>query len=897
VNALGVEKAYRYDRNSSDCANPVDCSIYYKNPNIKTISQAFSRVRPKNGVHPKGMNQLQLGFAALFNHDCFRSAFNSTFLGIPRMVWPWTPIDTEPNTASMTSNPTYISRGAVLGAACCSNNSVFEVNFVQSGDNSVLATGNYVPGLQYVMNRVNGAPGTGPGTGKPKDSQAGTTPTWDLDLLYGGSGTNWLVPWDNTTGKIRIDPKTGFLPSTLTGALIIVPGAWGITHLLVSEHNWYVDQLNSHNITLNATAKFMLAKRWTIATWQALTWYEYIPATFGFDIFGPLPLFDASTHPKVNTNPDWTPIPVEVQAISHYAYSAFPTQYHWLDENWNIIHQDSFLSAMSTRAVSPVYPLLTMFGIDALIRGSVNYPQEPIDLWFNELSRSSTQFTGDMMARMLGRGRDIGLPTFNDVRRAWGLNPISSFSDFTNLSDEYRTALATVYNNDTELIDLWIGGLAEYDPLLHMSETWTVVYRQAMTDVRDYDRYWFEGAAAGFTAGEIDQLRNTKLSTLILKHTKITKIQCAALFTGPKDCPSGPEVAADTCPTPNSVSLVGSAFKVSWHNATAGSNKVTFTLKAHTTGFVALGFPSTAGKMLGATAFIGTVKSGKAEVGIYHIDARQPCTRGAGVCPTNNTVYTVSEVSGTEVNGTTTITFSVSPVPTSPALQNIIGSFGSSDSIAYHGPNKGVAQIQINVDPVVPTTTPPTAAPSLDIFDSSIFDYHQYLDLNPSATVGLDTEAKARQHFLTFGLPSLLPGSVEFDAGVYLNTYPDVAASYGDGFKAVHHYLNYGKKEGRVGSVFGLSTSALLSHEAVFNSAFYLANNPDLPANGITTVSSALRHWLTFGAKEGRVASSTFNVRTYLATYADLSNAFGTNYVSAIVHYVSFGKAEGRKGN
>ena len=65
-----------------------------------------------------------------------------------------------------------------------------------------------------------------------------------------------------------------------------------------------------------------------------------------------------------------------------------------------------------------------------------------------------------MVAINIQRGRDHGIPKYNDLRRGYGLAPASSFSDITDNMLVQRM-LSAAYTGDVNEIDAWIGGLAE----------------------------------------------------------------------------------------------------------------------------------------------------------------------------------------------------------------------------------------------------------------------------------------------------------------------------------------------------------------------------------------------------------------------------------------------------
>jgi GT2 family glycosyltransferase len=79
---------------------------------------------------------------------------------------------------------------------------------------------------------------------------------------------------------------------------------------------------------------------------------------------------------------------------------------------------------------------------------------------------------------------------------------------------------------------------------------------------------------------------------------------------------------------------------------------------------------------------------------------------------------------------------------------------------------------------------------------------------------------------------------------------------------------------------------ALILESGMFDSAWYLAENPDVAAAGIDPVEHYARH----GWKEGRDPSPSFMTRGYLTANPDV-DAAGDN---PLVHYFLYGKTEGR---
>jgi GT2 family glycosyltransferase len=126
-------------------------------------------------------------------------------------------------------------------------------------------------------------------------------------------------------------------------------------------------------------------------------------------------------------------------------------------------------------------------------------------------------------------------------------------------------------------------------------------------------------------------------------------------------------------------------------------------------------------------------------------------------------------------------------------------------------------------------------------------------------------------HYITAGVLEGLDPHPLFNTNFYLRNNPDVAAA---GANALHHYVAHGAYEGR-------------DPNPLFDSSWYLAENPDVAA----ARDNPLAHYLTHGWKEGRDPHPEFDMAWYLERNADVAKS-GDN---PLVHYVLHGKAEGRK--
>ena len=128
----------------------------------------------------------------------------------------------------------------------------------------------------------------------------------------------------------------------------------------------------------------------------------------------------------------------------------------------------------------------------------------------------------DLASLNIHRGRDHGLPSYNDMREALGLDRKESFSDITK-DPEVQRRLREAYgtNEDgtdkTDDMDIWVVGLAEdrygesmLGELLH-----TIVARQFKV-LRDGDRFWYQR-----TLSEDELKEITTLADIIRRNTDI----------------------------------------------------------------------------------------------------------------------------------------------------------------------------------------------------------------------------------------------------------------------------------------------------------------------------------------------------------------------------------------
>jgi len=228
------------------------------------------------------------------------------------------------------------------------------------------------------------------------------------------------------------------------------------------------------------------------------------------------------------------------------------------------------------------------------------------------------------------------------------------------------------------------------------------------------DRLFYLSPHANFSAAELLDIQNTKLSTLILRNfPDIPSVQCSAFYVSPvKDCGvQANATCGDNKGTVGSLSLFEGLVQVSYE---LKNDSVAVTVIANTTGWVAFGFAKDAGRMVGSDiaytwGSLNTVVDATAT-------AKQTCSSGAGVC-SDISLGGTSDLTETSVfvsGGTTTMKFTRKLV-TDDALDiplavntdiPIVVAYGATEGpLYYHGQNKVAASIRIMDNTVVTSTS------------------------------------------------------------------------------------------------------------------------------------------------------------------------------------------------
>ena len=379
-------------------------------------------------------------------------------------------------------------------------------------------------------------PGTGNDPAYPRQQLNQITHFIDASNVYGSDPIRaTLMRTNDGTGRLLV--STGdLLPFNIpglpnaggTGPELFLAGdiraneqvALTAMHtLFVREHNRLAAEIAANNPGLTGEEIYQEARRIVGALMQVITYNEFLPALLGPNPLPPYVGYRWSTSPAIMNEFS--------TAIYRFGHSALSPTLLRLD-------------AAGVEIPSGHLPLRQAFfrpdrlvnegGIEPILRGLASQPCSAID---TELVDDVRNFlfgppgSGgfDLASLNIQRGRDHGLPSYNDARRRLNLTPRASFAEVTSDPDT-QARLASVYA-DVEEIDLWVGTLAE-DPVNggHVGEVASYVIANQFMSLRDGDRYWYQagmysGQAGGFSAQEVADLEATTLADVIRRNTSI----------------------------------------------------------------------------------------------------------------------------------------------------------------------------------------------------------------------------------------------------------------------------------------------------------------------------------------------------------------------------------------
>ncbi len=283
--------------------------------------------------------------------------------------------------------------------------------------------------------------------------------------------------------------------------------------LFMREHNRVADAIAQNHHDWSDERIYQTARRWVIAELQAITYNEFLPAILGKDALTTYQGYRANVNPGIANE--------FAAAAYRFGHSMIGTDIEFLDNNGNEI-QDPL--EMRDAFFNP--SVIDASGIDSILKYLATDRAQEIDIKVVDDLRSflfGAPGSGglDLAALNIQRGRDHGLADYNSVRIAYGLKPVTDFTQITR-NPETQQALQEAYGT-VDSIDLWVGGLAEdHAPGASVGPTFKRIIADQVQRLRDGDRYWYQNT---FSGQSLKTLESTTLSRIIKNNSTTRNIQ------------------------------------------------------------------------------------------------------------------------------------------------------------------------------------------------------------------------------------------------------------------------------------------------------------------------------------------------------------------------------------
>jgi peroxidase len=284
--------------------------------------------------------------------------------------------------------------------------------------------------------------------------------------------------------------------------------------LFVREHNRLAANIHKRHPDLPGDKIYQRARKKVGAYIQVITYNEFLPVLLGKHALSPYLGYDATVDATVSN--------IFSTAAYRFGHSMLSPELYRLKKNGKPIPQGHV--ALRDAFFNPGL-LQYQGGIDPILRGLSKKLAQDVDTFViddvrNFLFGIPGKGALDLVSLNIQRGRDHGLPTYNEARIEMGLSPATKFSDITS-NKKIRKRLAKAYGHQIENIDVWVGGLGEdHVPGALVGPLFFKILKNQFEKFRDGDRFFYKNV---YSRDQIQKLERTTLADIMRRNTKIGK--------------------------------------------------------------------------------------------------------------------------------------------------------------------------------------------------------------------------------------------------------------------------------------------------------------------------------------------------------------------------------------
>ncbi|XP_022613324.1 eosinophil peroxidase-like [Seriola dumerili] len=303
-------------------------------------------------------------------------------------------------------------------------------------------------------------------------------------------------------------------------------GLTSLHTLLMREHNRLARALAKLNPHWGGERLYQEARKIMGGYFQVLTFRDYLLHIVGPDFIAK----QLSTYPGYDENVD--PSISNVFATAAYRFAHLMVQPFMFRLDGEYQENSKFPSPLLHKAFFAPWRIVFEGGVDPILRGLVGrqaklntQDQMMTDELRDRLFKFSAELALDLGALNMQRGRDHGLPGYNQWRKFCGLSQPRNKKQLAKVlkNKKLSRSLFKLYRK-ADNIDVWLGGVAE--PFVRggrVGPLFACLIATQFQRIRQGDRYWWENEGV-FTEAQRESLRETSLARIICDNTGITEV-------------------------------------------------------------------------------------------------------------------------------------------------------------------------------------------------------------------------------------------------------------------------------------------------------------------------------------------------------------------------------------
>ncbi len=252
--------------------------------------------------------------------------------------------------------------------------------------------------------------------------------------------------------------------------------------VFVREHNYWAGRLAALG-QFDGEMIYQFARALVAAEMQAITYREFLPVLLGSHALPPYPGYRPDVNPSI---------------ANEFATAGYRVGHTMLSPQLLRVQADGSTHPAGNLALAQAFfnpQELSSIGIDPYLRGLSQQLAQEVDPFVIDAVRNflfGPPGAGglDLASLNMQRGRDHGLPSYNDIRDGLGRRRALAFDEISS-DGGIRARLARAYSSVDD-VDAWLGFLCEdHAPGAMVGPTLRTLLGDQFRRLRDGDRFWY----------------------------------------------------------------------------------------------------------------------------------------------------------------------------------------------------------------------------------------------------------------------------------------------------------------------------------------------------------------------------------------------------------------------